>query len=49
MRRAAQANAAIARDAIMDTVVLLSVLMFIALAVGLGILILHAANLNLPI
>jgi hypothetical protein len=49
MRRAAQANAAIARDAVMDTVVVLSVLMFIALAVGLGVLILQAANIGLPI
>lgn len=33
----------------MDTVVVLSVLMFIALAVGLGVLILQAANIGLPI
>ena len=48
MRRTAKANAAIARDALMDTVVVLSVLMFIALAVGIGVLILKSTQLTLP-
>jgi cobalamin biosynthesis protein CobD/CbiB len=48
MRRMAKANAAIARDALMDTVVVLSVLMFIALAVGIGVLILKSTQISLP-
>jgi hypothetical protein len=48
MRRAAKANAAIARDTVMDTVVLMSVLMFVALAVGIGVLILQSSQFHLP-
>jgi hypothetical protein len=48
MRRAAKANAAIARDTVMDTVVLMSVLMFVALAVGIGVLILQSSQFHVP-
>jgi hypothetical protein len=48
MRRMAKANAAIARDAVMDTVVLMSVLLFVVLAVGIGVLILQSTQFTLP-
>ena len=44
-RRLAQKDAPIARDAILDIVVMLSVLMFVALATGLGLLALQAGGL----
>ncbi|MGX7681993.1 hypothetical protein ACSMXN_24170 [Jatrophihabitans sp. DSM 45814] len=46
-RRAAKANAASVRDPFMDVIVLLSVLMFLALAAGVGLLAL-APTLNWP-
>jgi flagellar biosynthesis protein FliQ len=48
MRRTAKANAAVARDAVMDTVVVMSVLLFIALAIGIGVLILQSTQFTLP-
>jgi len=47
-RRAARANAAVAKDVFMDIVVLLSVIIFIALIAGIGLLALQTAFLHWP-
>jgi hypothetical protein len=44
VRRERQGNAAATRDMFMDIIVLISVLMFIALACGVGMLVLEASN-----
>jgi hypothetical protein len=47
-RREAKANAAAVQDVFMDVIVVLSVLMFVALAAGVGLLVLQSANVHWP-
>ena len=47
-RRENQGNAAATRDAFMDVVVLVSVLMFVLLASGIGVLVLQTTSLVWP-